>query len=66
MLLKKYADSRIGLHEKAVLAYSLSQAYLGLNNHNQAEYYLALSAINDITTPVRGYRSLQELAAFIY
>jgi hypothetical protein len=66
MLLKKYADSRIGLHEKAVLAYSLSQAYLGLNNNNQAEYYLALSAINDITTPVREYRSLQELAALIY
>ena len=66
MLLRKYEDPQIGLHEKAVLAYSLSQAYLGLDNHNQAEYYLALSAINDITTPVREYRSLQELAALIY
>jgi len=66
LLIKKYQEKNTTVHEKAMLAYSLSTAYLGVGNREEAKRYMILSAINDIQTPVREYKSLQELAFLLY
>ena len=66
LLLKKYKEKNTTVHEKAMLAYSLSTAYLGVGNREDAKRYMAMSAINDIQTPVKEYKSLQELAFLLY
>ena len=49
------------VHEKAILAYSLGIAYRGIGDLENAERYLTISAINDLSTPIKEYQSLQEL-----
>jgi len=49
-----------------MLAYSLSAAYLGIGNQEEAKRYLIMSAVNDLKTPVKEYKSLQELASMLY
>lgn len=66
MLLKKYADPEVSVHEKAILAYSLGIAYRGIGDLENAERYLTISAINDLSTPIKEYQSLQELAFLLY
>lgn len=66
MLLKKYADPEVLVHEKAILAYSLGIAYRGIGDLENAERYLTISAINDLSTPIKEYQSLQELAFLLY
>jgi len=66
LLLKKYHKKNTSVHEKALLNYSLSTAYLGIGNREEAERYMAMSAINDLQTPVKEYKALQELAYMLY
>lgn len=66
LLLDKYDDPTISGHEKAILAYSLGIAYREIGDLEQAERYLTISAINDLSTPVKEYQSLQELAFLLY
>lgn len=66
LLLKKYKEKNTSVHEKAMLAYSLSTAYLGVNNREEAKQFMAMSAINDLQTPVKEYKALQELAFLLY
>jgi len=66
LLLKKFKDKNTTVHEKAMLAYSLSAAYLGIGNQEEAKRYLIMSAVNDLKTPVKEYKSLQELASMLY
>ncbi len=66
LLLDKYDDPTISVHEKAILAYSLGIAYREIGDLEQAERYLTISAINDLSTPVKEYQSLQELAFLLY
>mgnify|MGYP001182241445 CR=1 FL=1 len=66
LLLKKFQDKNTTVHEKAMLAYSLSAASLGIGNQEEAKRYLIMSAVNDLKTPVKEYKSLQELASMLY
>lgn len=66
LLMKKYKEKNTTVHEKAMLAYSLSTAYLGVGNREEAKRYMVMSAINDLQTPVKEYKSLQELAFLLY
>lgn len=66
LLNKKYEERSTTVHEKAMLAYSISVAYLGLGKREEAKRFMAMSAINDIQTPVKEYKSLQELAFLLY
>lgn len=66
LLLDKYADPEVSVRGKAILAYSLGIAYRGIGDLEQAERYLTISAINDLSTPVKEYQSLQELAFLLY
>jgi len=66
LLLKKYKEKNTTVHEKAMLAYSLSTAYLGIGNRKEAKRYMAMSAINDLQTPVKEYKALQQLAFLLY
>ena len=66
MLLEKYSDPEVSVHEKAILAYSLGIAYRGIGDLENAERYLTVSAINDLSTPIKEYQSLQELAFLLY
>jgi len=66
LLLKKSRYKSTTVHEKAMLSYSLSAAYLGIGNRSEAERYLIQSALNDLKTPVKEYKALQELASMLY
>jgi DNA-binding CsgD family transcriptional regulator len=66
LLLEKYHDEKISTHERAMLAYSIARAYRGLQHTDSAVYYYAVSAINDLKTPVKEYRALQTLALILY
>ena len=52
--------------EKAILDYCLAVAWKGLGNREEAERHYTASAITDIRTPVKEYRSLHELAYMLY
>jgi hypothetical protein len=66
LLLHKYNDEKITTHCKAILAYSIARAYKGLQQTDSAIYYFAVSAMNDLKTPVKEYRALQTLALMLY
>jgi tetratricopeptide (TPR) repeat protein len=66
LLLPLIEDSSVYVHDKAILAYIVARAYNGLGNRQQAIHYFAISAVNDLKTPVREYRSLQYLAMLLY
>jgi DNA-binding CsgD family transcriptional regulator len=66
LLLDKYHNGDISTHERAIVAYSIARAYKGLQHIDSAIYYYAVSAINDLKTPVKEYRSLQTLALILY
>jgi len=66
LLLKKSQDKNTTVHEKAMMAYTLSTAYLGVGNREEAKRYMIMSAINDLQTPVKEYKALQELAYLLY
>ncbi len=51
-----------GSSEEASLSYILAQAYKKLNDDEQAEKYLAVSAKDDIENGMRNYRALPQLA----
>jgi DNA-binding CsgD family transcriptional regulator len=66
LLLAQYHNEALSTHNKAILAYSTARAYKGLQQIDSATYYYAISAINDLKTPVKEYRSLQTLALILY
>ena len=51
---------------RAILDYSLAVAWHGAGDLEKAKRYYAKSAIADLKTPVRDYRSLLELALLLY
>lgn len=63
---KVYNSPEVSLRNKAILDYSLAAAYLGTKDTLKAEYYYAKSAISDLQTPVKEYKSLQDLAYLLY
>jgi len=66
LLTNQYNDPLTRENDKAILDYCLAVAYKGLNNREKAKWHYTASAIADIRTPVKEYRSLQELAYMLY
>ena len=66
-LIKEYLNkSDISLHDKAILYYTLSESYRGINDKYNEKKYLILSSIGDIKSVVREYVSLRRLAVMLY
>ena len=53
-------------HDKAIVAYNLSQAWSCLGDEQQAFNYLTISAICDIKESIKEYISLWQLATMVY
>jgi DNA-binding CsgD family transcriptional regulator len=66
LLLSRYHSGTCSTHDNAILSYSIARAYKGLQQIDSATYFYAISAINDLKTPVKEYRSLQTLALILY
>lgn len=61
-----YNDPRTNDRNRAILDYSLAVAALGDGDTEAAKLHYAKSAITDLRTPVKEYKSLQELALLLY
>lgn len=55
-----------GTHDRALIAYSLAEAYGGKGDTLREKKYLALSAASDIKSGIREYASLRKLAVMLY
>lgn len=66
LLLSYYPKVTDDLHERAIMAYSISKAYSGKRKTELEKYWLAVSAINDIKTATKEYISLRDLAVLLY
>lgn len=66
LLTNHYNDPLTSENEKAILDYCIATSYKGLGNREEAKRHYASSAIADIRTPVKEYRSLQELSYMLY
>lgn len=66
LLLSYYPKVTDDLHERAIMAYSISKAYSGKKKTELEKYWLAVSAINDIKTATKEYISLRDLAVLLY
>lgn len=63
---KVYDSEDVATRNEGILDYLLASAYLGSRDTLKAEYHFAKSAISDLRTPVKEYKSLQELAFLLY
>lgn len=61
-----YNDPETSDNDKAILDYCMAISYRGLGNREKAKWHYAASAISDIRTPVKEYKSLQELSYMLY
>jgi hypothetical protein len=66
LLLPYFPTIKDNNHDKAIIAYSISEAYHGKKDHNQEKRWLAISAINDIQSANKEYISLRSLAFILY
>ncbi len=55
-----------GNHERAIIAYSISQAYHGKKEREQEKKWLSISAISDLQSANKEYISLRSLAFLLY
>lgn len=62
----KYSDPSISVADKAILDYLLGETYRSLKDVESAKVHYALSATADLQTPVKEYKSLQELAYLLF
>ena len=65
-MLNQMLTTSLELRQKAYIYYTLSMAYEAKNEPDMQIYYLAQTAIIDLSTSVREYASLQKLARLIY
>ena len=56
----------VNTHDKAILHFTLSEAYRGMGDRENEEKYLAMSATGDMESAVREYVSLRRLAVMLY
>lgn len=54
------------IHDRALMDYTLAEAYKGKQNHELEKDHLALSAISDMKSGIREYSSLRKLAVILY
>lgn len=66
LLTNRYNDPQTSANDKAILDYCMAISYKGLGNREKAKWHYASSAIADIRTQVKEYRSLQELSYMLY
>ena len=66
LLADMLANSKTEDHERAVLAYALSNVYKKENNVELQERYLVISAICDIKNAIKENASLQALSSILY
>ena len=52
--------------QDASLCYNLAQVYIGMERWEEAEHYLTLAAISDLSRGSRNYRALPALAAMLH
>lgn len=65
-LLNKVLTSSLDMQEKAYVYYTLSLAYEAKKDLDMEIYYLAQTALIDLTSSVREYAALQKLARLVY
>lgn len=66
-LLNSYmSHNNLSEHEKAICAWTLSEAYKKTGNREMEKRNLILSAISDLKSSVREYISLRQLALILY
>lgn len=53
-------------NEKAIIAYTISLAFKGMNDLENEKYWLTVSAINDLQSATKEYISLRNLAFLLY
>lgn len=66
VLSERYTDPSISVADKAILDYLLGETYRRLKDYKSAKLHYALSATADLQTPVKEYKSLQELAYLLF
>ncbi len=66
LLTKYFQTIKADNHDKAIVAYNLSQAWQCLGDEHQAINYLTISAICDIKESIKEYISLWQLATMVY
>jgi type II secretory pathway pseudopilin PulG len=66
LLMNYYPTIKDDIHTKAIIAYSISSAYLGKNVRDLEKRWLAISAIYDLQSATKEYISLRRLAFLLY
>ena len=66
LLLHYYPEIQDDIHAKAIIAYSISEAYKGINERTLQKKWLTISAINDLQSATKEYISLRALAFLLY
>ena len=62
----RITDKAIAVHDRAIVNYMLGLAYKGIGDIDNAIISYTESSICDLTTPIRDYKSLCELAGLLY
>jgi len=63
---ERLSRSSVTIHDKAIINYMLGVAYKKMENTEKALFHYTESSIYDISTPIRDYKSLYELAELLY
>lgn len=66
LLMDYYQKPSLDDHAKALITYTLSEAYRLKGDKKGQKHYLALSAISDLKSAVKEYVSLRKLASLVY
>ncbi len=66
LLLNYYPTIKNDIHTKAIIAYSIAEAYRGKNERKLQKHWLAISAIYDLQSATKEYISLRSLAFLLY
>lgn len=66
LLLNYYPTIKNDIHTKAIIAYSIAEAYQGKNERMLQKRWLAISAIYDLQSATKEYISLRNLAFLLY
>lgn len=66
LLKESLSDENISIHDNAVVYYMIALTSRRLGDIEQAVIYYSQSACYDISTPIREYKSLYELAEVLY
>ena len=66
-LMEEYlGGTDMNTHDKAILHFTLSEAYRGMGDREKEKEFLAMSATGDMESAVREYVSLRRLAVMLY